>query len=247
MNLRSTVHALVSCLVLFTVGGTAMAQTPLEFETSDGPLQITPLGHASLLIEYDGMTIHVDPWSNVADYSTQPSADWVWITHDHPDHYDEAALEAVTTEKTRFIMNPSSAERYAGGDRVTVLENGDSVAVDGITVEAVPAYNLVRERDNGQKYHPQGMYNGYVATFGEFRIYIAGDTECIPEMRDIQEIDLMFVPINLPYTMPPEEAVGCIKVVSPAVVVPYHQGDSDPQVVKDLLENSGIDVRVLDL
>jgi L-ascorbate metabolism protein UlaG (beta-lactamase superfamily) len=238
---------LVFWLVVLIAGGYVMAQTALEFKTASGPLRVTPLGHASLLIEYDGMTIHVDPWSNVADYSTLPPADWVWITHDHPDHYDEAALSAITTGATRFIMNPSSAERYAGSEEVTILENGDSLETDGFTLEAVPAYNLVRERAGGQKYHPKGLYNGYVATFGEFRIYIAGDTECIPEMKAVQDIDLMFVPINLPYTMPPEEAVGCIKVVSPQVVVPYHQGDSDPQVVADLLRNSGIEVRVLDL
>jgi L-ascorbate metabolism protein UlaG (beta-lactamase superfamily) len=223
-----------------------MAQTPLEFKTSHGPLTVIPLGHASLLIKYSGKIIHVDPWSNVADYSAQPKADWVWLTHDHRDHYDETALEAIVTDATRFVMNPSAAERYGGGDAVTVMKNGDLAEIDGIIIEAVPAYNLVRERDSGQKYHPKGMYNGYIASFGNVRVYIAGDTECIPEMKAISDIDLMFVPINLPFTMPPQEAVGCIKVIAPKVVVPYHQGDADPQVLVNMLANSGIDVRVLD-
>ena len=227
--------------------GQEPGQKTLSFETSGGPLTVTPVGHSSLRLEYGAQVIHVDPYSQVTDYSAQPGADWVWITHDHPDHFDTAALEALSTDATRYIMDKASAEKFGGGEQVTAMQNGDETTVDGVTVRAVPAYNLVRGPEPGSKYHPEGQYNGYLATFGDFTVYIAGDTECIPEMGSFGQVDLAFVPINLPYTMPPEEAVGCIKVISPSVVVPYHQGEADPQVVADALEGSGIDVRVLTL
>ena len=222
-------------------------QETMNFETSGGPLMVTPLGHGSLRLEFGGKVIHVDPYSEVADYSAQPKADWVWVTHDHPDHYDPAALEAVQTENTQYLMDATSAEKFGSGDAVTVMQNGDETTADGITVRAVPAYNLVQGPEPGAKFHPKGQYNGYLATFGDFTVYIAGDTECIPEMGSFGAVDLAFVPINLPYTMPPEEAVGCIKVVSPTVVVPYHQGEADPQIVADALRGSDVEVRVLAL
>lgn len=158
----------------------------------------------------------------MTDYAAQPDADRVWITHDHPDHYDQAALDAVSADSTRYVMDPTSAETFGGGERVTVMRNGDERTLGGIALRAVPAYNLVRGPEPGSRFHPEGQYNGYLATFGDFTVYIAGDTECIPEMADLGEVDLAFVPINLPYTMPPEEVVGCIKLISPEVVVPYH-------------------------
>ncbi len=238
--------ALFLAVASVSVGG-ANAQEALSFETSDGPLRVTPVGHGSLRLTFGGEVIHIDPYSEIADYAAQPDADWVWITHDHPDHFDRVALEAITTETTRFVMDPTTAAAFGGGERVTVMQNGDEQTLGGVTLEAVPAYNLVQGPEPGSKFHPEGQYNGYLATFGDFTVYIAGDTECVPEMGDLGEVDLAFIPINLPYTMPPEEAVGCIKVISPAVVVPYHQGESDPQIVADALEGSGIDVRVLEL
>ena len=224
------------------------AAAAFTWQTADGPLQVTALGHSSLMLQTKGQVIHVDPWSRVADYAALPKADQIWITHDHPDHLDLEAIRAVTTDRTRFVADPHSARRlepYA--DRLTVLRNGERTTVDGIAIEAVPAYNLVRERQPGAKFHPKGWYNGYVATIGGQRIYIAGDTECIPEMANLGRIDLAFVPINLPFTMPPEEAVGCIKVIAPRAVVPYHQGDSDPSAVARALQGSGIQVLVFSL
>lgn len=250
VSLPTVVFTVVFTAALTLLGGSAFAQNAspktMSFETSDGQLMVTPVGHGSLRLEYGGKVIHVDPYSEVADYSAQPDADWVWITHDHPDHYDPAALEAVQTENTRYIMDKTSAEKF-GGEAVTVMENGDKTTADGVTVQAVPAYNLVQGPEPGSKFHPKGQYNGYLATFGDFTVYIAGDTECVPEMGSLGEVDLAFIPINLPYTMPPEEAVGCIKIISPTVVVPYHQGEADPQIVADALKGSGTEVRVLAL
>jgi L-ascorbate metabolism protein UlaG (beta-lactamase superfamily) len=229
-----------------TVG--AQEKQALTFNTSGGTLEVTPLGHASLVIKYGNQVIHVDPYSQVGDYSKQPKATQVWITHDHPDHLDLKALDAVVTSGTRIVADQKSAEKLKDRQSLTVLLNGQNANLAGnIKLEAVPAYNLVRERAPGQKYHPKGDYNGYVATFGNFRVLIGGDTECIPEHAGIPQIDLAFLPINLPFTMPPEEAAACAKTIKPKIFVPYHQGESDPQKVADLLKDSGIDVRVLKL
>lgn len=244
MMLRLTPFAFVAAFGMMTG---AAAQNALTFETSGGTLNVTPIGHGSLLFDYGGKVIHVDPYSEVADYAVQPDADWVWITHDHPDHYDQAALEAIQKEDTRYVMDPASAEKFGNAERVTIMKNGDEQILAGVTIKAVPAYNVVRGPDAESKYHPKGQYNGYLATFGDFTVYIAGDTECIPEMANFGKVDLAFVPINLPYTMPPEEAVGCIRTISPAAVVPYHQGESDPQVIADALADTDIDVRVIAL
>lgn len=238
----------LSLILLTSFIGLATAQEPttFSFETDAGTLDVTPLGHASVRLELEGTVIHVDPYSEVTDYSGQPDADWVWITHEHGDHFDPTALGEIVTEDTRLVMDPRSAEGYEG-ENVTVMENGDSLELDGFTLRAVPAYNVVRERDNGQKYHPEGWYNGYVLEVGDFRLHLAGDTECIPEFGELDGLTVSFLPINLPYTMPPEEAAACYKVLSPEVAIPYHQGESDPQVVADLLENSSTEVRVLEL
>ncbi|BAS26196.1 MBL fold metallo-hydrolase [Limnochorda pilosa] len=230
------------------LSGTGAAQSPLTFKTAKGPLEVTPVGHGSLMFRFDGLTIHVDPYARVADYSKLPPADQVWITHNHPDHHDPTALARVATVETRFFADPDTAKALAGSGRVTTLRNGDRLDVaENLRLEAVPAYNLVRGPRPGALFHPKGWGNGYVADFAGFRVYIAGDTECIPEMGRLGPIDLAFLPINLPYTMTPEEAVGCIKVISPAVVIPYHQGDADPNTVAQLLEGSEIEVRVLEL
>lgn len=250
ISLLPCLPALLAVLVVALAWTGAPAQAApvaeLEFETSEGPLVVYPVGHGSLYLTFRGVTVHIDPYSQVADYRTLPKADQIWITHDHADHFDRAAIAAISTDETVIVADRVSAARSRDLGPIA-LANGDRIELDGIVIEAVPAYNLVRERAPGQKYHPKGQYNGYIATFGDFRMYVAGDTECFPEMSQFGPIDLAFIPINLPFTMPPEEAVGCIKVISPKVVVPYHQGSSDPGVVAAGLANSGIEVIVLPL
>jgi len=225
--------------------GTSLAQESLRFESSLGAVDITPLGHASLRIEVNDVVIHVDPWSNVADYSAQPDADLVLVTHEHQDHFDPAALEQVAGEGTVFVMDTRSAGQFEGEARV--LNNGETFEFEGLTVTAVPAYNLERMRDDGSPYHAKGDYNGYLLDIGDLRVHVAGDTECVPEIAALGEVDVSFLPINLPFTMPPEEAAECYRTMNPAVAVPYHQGDSDPQIVGDMLADTEIDVRVLEL
>lgn len=237
--------ALAAAAVMALGAGTALAQEPLTFASSLGEVAIHAVGHGSLRIEVADLVVHVDPWSNVADYALQPDADLVLVTHTHQDHFDPAALEQVATEGTVFVMDGSSAAEFDG--EATALANGETFEFEGITITAVPAYNLVRTRDDGNPYHPMGMFNGYLLDIGDLRVHVAGDTECVPEFADLGEVDVSFLPINLPFTMPPAEAAECYRTIAPAVAVPYHQGDSDPQVVADLLADTDIDVRVLAL
>ncbi|MEJ2667992.1 MAG: MBL fold metallo-hydrolase [Deinococcales bacterium] len=226
-------------------GGAAGAQDALTFDTTLGRLVITPLGHASLRFDVAGMVIHVDPYGKVADYASQPKADWIWITHDHVDHYDEAAIAAVRKEGTRFLLDPVSADRL--GEEAIVLRNGESASVGDIHVKAVPAYNVRQKRPNGQPYHPKGAGNGYLVRFGDVVVHVGADTECIPEMRDLGRVDVSFLPINLPFTMTPQDAAECFRLIHPRVAVPYHQGDFDPQIVADALRDTDIKVYVLPL
>ena len=158
-------------------------------------------------------------------------------------NWDKRDIDGIAMEAQYDSL--SGATPFGGFEIIPVIP--DKRDIDGITIEAVPAYNLVREREPGVKFHPKGWGNGYVATFGDKRVYIAGDTENIPEMAYLGLIDVAFIPIDGRYTMSPEEAVGCIKVISPKVVIPYHQGQSDPNVIAELLKGSSIEVRVLPL
>lgn len=236
---------LVAVATSLVAAGTVLAQEPLSFTSSLGDVEIVAEGHGSLRIEVNDLVIHVDPWSEVADYATQPDADLVLVTHHHQDHFDPAALEQVMADGTLFVMDALSAGQFEG--EATVLNNGETFEFEGITITAVPAYNVERMREDGSPYHASGDYNGYLLDIGDLRVHVAGDTECVPEMAELAEVDVSFLQINLPFTMPPEEAAECYRTIDPTVAVPYHQGDSDPQVVADMLADTEIDVRVLEL
>jgi len=211
-------------------------------QTSAGDLKITFLGHGTLMLTLNGRNIHVDPFSRVADYSKLPKADVILITHEHRDHLDLKALASVRTEKTEVILTETCAKQVEGG---IVMQNGDVHTVNGVTIEAVPAYNLVHKRENGQPFHPQGVGNGYVMTFGDKRVYVAGDTENIPEMKKLEGIDCAFLPMNLPYTMTPEMVADAAKAFQPKILYPYHYGNTDTSKLVELLrEQKGIEVRI---
>ena len=210
--------------------------------TSAGDLEITFLGHGTLLLTFDDKHIHVDPFSKVADYDKLPKADVILITHEHHDHMDPDAMASVRTEKTKVVLTEICAKQVKGG---IVMKNGDVRSVDGLTVEAVPAYNIVHKRENGRPFHPQGDGNGYVVTFGDKRVYLAGDTENIPEMSDLEDIDCAFLPMNLPYTMTPDMAADAAQAFQPKILYPYHFGSTDTSELVDLLsEQKGIEVRI---
>ena len=229
-----------------TKGGMTMV-TQEQFEkdvipTSAGDLEITFLGHGSLMLAFNGKNIYVDPFSRVADYSQLPKADVILITHEHRDHLDLQALASVRTERTAVVLTETCARQVEGG---IVMQNGDEHIVNGMRVEAVPAYNLVHKRENGQPFHPRGVGNGYIMTFGDKRVYVAGDTENIPEMKRLQGIHCAFLPMNLPYTMTPEMVADAAQAFQPNILYPYHYGDTNTSKLEDLLrEEKGIEVRI---
>lgn len=207
-----------------------------KINTSAGELEITFIGHGTLMFTFGGKIIHIDPWRNLSDYKALPKADIIILTHHHPDHFDRKAIELIRKEKSVLILTELCAEKISGG---LIMKNGDIQKVDGITIEAIPAYNLEKA------YHPKGEGNGYVLTFGDKRIYIAGDTENTPEMKALKNIDSAFLPMNLPYTMTPEMVADAAMAFKPKVLYPYHFGETDTSVLVNLLKGQpDIEVRI---
>jgi L-ascorbate metabolism protein UlaG (beta-lactamase superfamily) len=205
-------------------------------------LSITFLGHATLVLTYGKTVIHVDPVREFADYTSLPKADIILVTHEHSDHLDAAAIVAIRTAATTIVASRACAEALPGA---VVLHNGDSRAINGIRIEAVPAYNIKHMRAPGSPFHPKGAGNGYILTLGERKVYIAGDTENTPEMKGLRGIDIAFLPMNLPYTMTPEMVADAALAFRPRVLYPYHQGDTDTAKLPGLLASAkDVEVRI---
>jgi len=210
--------------------------------TSAGDLKITFVGHGTLMFDFAGRVIHVDPVSAEADYGKMPKADLILVTHEHRDHLDPAAIAAIRKPSTVILLTAKCAAAVSGG---TVMKNGETRTVDGLKIEAVPAYNLVHKRPSGEPFHPRGEGNGYVITFGDKRVYVAGDTENTAEMKALTGIDIAFLPMNLPYTMTPEMVADAARAFRPKVLYPYHFGDTDTSKLNALLAGEkGIEVRI---
>ena len=211
-------------------------------KTTDGDLQITFVGHGSLMFSMGGRIIHIDPVSDEADYRRIPKADLILVTHDHSDHMDAEAIKILTIPgKTVLVMTETCATQLKCD---VVLKNGDVKIIDGLKIEAVPAYNIEHKRPDGQPFHSRGVGNGYVITFGDTRVYIAGDTENIPEMRNLQGIDIAFLPMNLPYTMTPDMVAEAVQSFKPRILYPYHFGETNTDRIIALLKGSGTEVRI---
>jgi L-ascorbate metabolism protein UlaG (beta-lactamase superfamily) len=210
--------------------------------TTGGPAEITFIGHGSLMIVYQGKVVHVDPFSQLTDYPVMPKADLILITHEHGDHLDLKAIQAIKKDNTKIIYTEKCVSTLAGG---TVMHNGDSQLFGPFKIEAVPAYNLVNGPQAGMVYHKKGDGNGYILTLGDKRIYIAGDTENTPEMKALKNIDIAFLPMNLPYTMTPEMVADAVKAFKPKILYPYHYGETDTQKLLDLLKDQkGTEIRI---
>jgi L-ascorbate metabolism protein UlaG (beta-lactamase superfamily) len=225
--------------------GVVMSQDGFEsdsFATSAGELKITFLGHASLLFEQGGKVVHVDPWGSLADYTKLPKADLILVTHEHYDHLDPAAIRALRTSNTVVVMTSACVGRMRDG---VVLKNGETRTLAGIKVEVVPAYNVRNRRDDGQPFHARGVGNGYILTFGDKRIYVAGDTENTPEMQALKDIDVAFLPMNMPYTMTPALVADAARSFRPRVLYPYHFGETDTAKLTALMKDvAGVEVRI---
>jgi L-ascorbate metabolism protein UlaG (beta-lactamase superfamily) len=240
-------------MILAVMACPTMAQTaqPAPTFESDvikgdtGDIKLTFIGHATLVIEHIGKVIHIDPWSQLADYSLQPKADMLLITHEHRDHLDLKAVEHIKTSETAVVYTEVVAQQLSGGK---VMNNGDTTTIGGIQIEAVPAYNIVHKRENGEPYHPKGRGNGYILNIDGKRIYIAGDTENVPELKELKNIDVAFLPMNLPYTMTPEMVADLATSIRPKILYPYHFSETDTSIIVNLLrDEKDIEVRIRDL
>ncbi|WP_029906174.1 MBL fold metallo-hydrolase [Prevotella sp. 10(H)] len=212
------------------------------YETDKGPLKVTLVGHGSVMFEFAGKVIQVDPYSKVADYSRLPKADLIILTHEHGDHLDTAAISLVKKTGTHFIVSNVCKDILGYGQ---VMNNGDNTVWSDIAIEAVPAYNIVNKKPDGVAYHPKGRGNGYIITFGDKRVYVAADTENIPEMDKLKgTIDIAFMPKNLPYTMTDDMFIDAAKKVMPKVLYPYHMSEFDQDKIGKALEGTDIKIEI---
>jgi L-ascorbate metabolism protein UlaG (beta-lactamase superfamily) len=240
-----SILAVIACaaITLFAVSAQAQMERPAQtFKSSAGPIKITPVYHASLVIEAGGKVIVVDP-AKPAVFTGLPQADLILITDIHGDHLDPALIASESKAGTEIIAPPAVVKTVT---TASAISNGEKKTWGGWTIEAVPMYNLTRGPEAGKLYHDKGRGNGYILTYGGTRIYLSGDTEGIPEMRALKNIDVAFICMNLPYTMTPEEAADAVKAFHPKVAIPYHYRGSDPAVFQKALTGTGIEVRLLE-
>ena len=226
--------------VLILAAVPLLAAAPEEFSTSAGPLRLTPIQHASLMIQAAGKVLYVDPASG--SYDGLPRADYILITYIHGDHMVPALVDKLRQPSTVILAPKAVAEKVSG---CTVISNGETKTIGDFKVEAIPMYNLKPAAD-GQLYHEKGRGNGYILTYGGKRFYFSGDTEGIPEMRALRNIDVAFVCMNLPYTMTPQAAAEAVRAFHPAIVYPYHYSGSDTNAFAKALAGTGIEVRLRD-
>lgn len=222
------------------------AQTDV-FQTAQGELKVRPLFHGSVMLEFAGKTIQIDPWS-AADYGSLPPADMIVITHTHADHLDRAMIDRLHKPETVIVgpdavidtLNcaPACGEAHA-------VNNGRSAVVRGVGVEGVAMYNLKNGPAPGTPYHHKGVGSGYVLSFSGVRVFVSGDTECVPEIRALKGIDVAFLAMNPPRTMSPLEAADCAKAFRPKVVYPYHYRGAKPADFAAALRGvAGVEVRL---
>lgn len=209
---------------------------------SGGDITIVPLNHATVQIRQGKHVIDVDPVAQ-ANAGSLPAPTLILVTDIHPDHLDPAAIAKLKQDTTTVVAPAAAAQKLEGA---TVMANGETKTVDGVRIEAVPMYNLKRGPSEGTLFHDKGRGNGYIVTLGGKRIYVAGDTECTPEMKALQNIDVAFVPMNLPYTMTPAEAAECVKAFKPAIVYPYHYRGQKVEAFTSALKGTGVEVRARD-
>jgi len=224
-------------LSFLTLGISAQDYQKDVVATSAGELEITCIAHGTLMMKFNDLVIHIDPVTMFGtDYSLLPKADLILITHTHGDHMDPKAIEQIRKENTAILVTADCAKSLGFGD---VMGNGDHKTVSGIGIDAVPAYNLT------SAFHPKGAGNGYVLQFGDKKVYVAGDTENIPEMSNLKDVHIAFLPMNLPYTMNPDMVAEAARLFHPDILYPYHYGNTNTGELIDLLKDEkDIEVRI---
>lgn len=212
-------------------------KTELTLETAKGKVVFHSIHHGTVLLEAGGVVLWIDPYSEGDEVSGKPQADFVLITDIHPDHLDEKALD-IMKKKEAVVMGPQAVADKLPGTQV--IANGEKKQLGPFEVEAIPMYNLKNGPEPGKLFHDKGRGNGYVVSFGGKRIYFSGDTECIPEMKALKDIEVAFVCMNLPFTMTPLEAGECVAAFKPKTLVPYHYRGQDPDTIKPKLDGTGV-------
>ncbi len=242
-----TQAAAVSGITLLPFRANAAGHSSDSFASNTGEITITPKSHASFVMQTPVGTMYVDPVGDPEMYSDMPSPDMILITHEHGDHYNAETLAAIMGENTVMITNPAVYDMLPSDmqDVTTSIANGETVEQGDVVIDAIPAYNITEDRLN---FHPQGRDNGYVVSVDGLRIYISGDTEDIPEMRALENIDIAFVCMNLPFTMDASAAASAVAEFAPSYVYPYHyrgrdNGTQDPAEFAEMLDD-GIEVKM---
>lgn len=238
---------ILTTLIITAMTFTGFSQGVPPFDkitTSAGVVEMHFIGHASLMFKVNEFIIHIDPVRSSGSYANLPKADLILVTHDHYDHLDLQLINDLKKQGTIMLCNAKSAVRVKWAE---VMKAGDKKTFHDIVIEAVPAYNIKHMRAPGQPFHPKGDGNGYVLTIGDKKFYIAGDTENIPEMKNLKNVDIAFLPMNLPYTMNPEMVADAAKSFNPKILYPYHTTDTNTSTIAGLLKNTAIEVRIRNL
>jgi L-ascorbate metabolism protein UlaG (beta-lactamase superfamily) len=238
---------IIAFLTAMTMSATAFSQSAPAVDrlsTSAGTVEMTFIGHASLMFSFNGFIVFMDPVKSMGKYDSFQKADLILVTHEHGDHLDAALISELSKKETIIYCNAASASKLPAAK---ILKNGDVINIAALKIEAVPAYNIVNQRAPGQPFHPKGNGNGYIISFGDKRIYVAGDTENTPEMKALKNIDVAFLPMNLPYTMTPAMVADAAKAFLPKILYPYHYGETKTEELVNLLKDSNIDIRIREL
>lgn len=231
MNIRS--WFLPVLLLLVFVGNGLSKDRKDVIKTSEGKIKIELLGHASLKLQYQGMTLYCDPVFAGQKRRNLPKADLICITHSHYDHFNINSISEISDAKTKLVYSQSCSQKLPGG---IVIENYESTNIKGIDIKAFPAYNTGTKFNESSPYHPKGVGNGYIIKIDNIIIYIAGDTDLIPEMSELPEIDIAFLPIMAPYTMGKEMFIEAVRIIQPKKVYPYHTGVTNLDNLDELLK-----------
>jgi L-ascorbate metabolism protein UlaG (beta-lactamase superfamily) len=245
--MKMRIVSLFSMLIILVMATPVFSQEKPAYDkitTSAGVVEMYFIGHGSLMFKVNDFVIHIDPVRTSGSYNNLPKADLILVTHEHGDHLDTELIQDLRKPGTVLLCNANAASKVTWAQ---TMKAGDRNMVNNIASEAIAAYNIVNMRSPGQPFHPKGVGNGYIITIGDKNFYIAGDTENTPEMKALKNIDVAFLPMNLPYTMTPAMVADAAKAFKPKILYPYHYGDTDTKILIDLMKDTGIEVRIREL
>lgn len=231
------------CLLSFGSVSAQLSASPDTFKTSGGDLTVYPINHGTVAFTYNDMTIFVDPFGGAERFADFDAPDLIFITDIHGDHYSQETLDGLDTESTTFVVPQAVADRMGDNypNQRVIIANEETKEVRGLSVTGIAMYNLP---DDESSRHKKGRGNGYVIDFSDTKLYLSGDTEDIPEMRALEDIDIAFVCMNLPYTMDIYQAASAVIDFEPEVMYPYHHRGQNIEKFRQIVEIAEIDTEV---